>query len=75
MTLKEYLAQTKLKERELAARAGVTQSTINKLKRGALNPTLAILNRIYKATGGKVGSGDFLPSEKAESANCQEEAT
>lgn len=55
MTLREYLLTTGVRQRDLAARLGVTQATVSRLASGAGQPSIELAAAIKDATGGKVG--------------------
>ncbi|WP_216697912.1 helix-turn-helix transcriptional regulator [Methylocystis sp. MJC1] len=60
MKLDAYLRQYGVSEKALAEATGYAQGTINKLRNGKINPTLAVLEAIAKATDGAVMPNDFL---------------
>lgn len=62
MTLDDYITETGTTEAEIAAVAGCSQSTINKVRNGVGNPTFGLLKRISAATGGVFQPGDFTPA-------------
>lgn len=54
MTLSDYLADQSLTDAEFASRVGVSQSTINRAKRGLLDLRVEVALAIETATGGAV---------------------
>ena len=60
MKLDAYLSEKRVTEAELAVRAGCSQSTISKIRRGNANPTVGMLRRICTATDGLVTPDDLL---------------
>ena len=61
MKLDAYIKETNTSEQHLADATGYSQATINRLRRGKLNPTLELLSKISVATNGAVTPNDFLP--------------
>lgn len=66
MTLDQYLKDNHITQASFAASIGADQSTISRLLAGVYNPSLSLLNRIFKATGGNVTPNDFLVVSVAE---------
>lgn len=61
MTLNEYLTKTDMTEDAFAKAARLSQSYVNRLRRGeATRPSTDALERIYEATGGAVTANDIL---------------
>lgn len=58
MNLAQYLADNGITEAEFARQTGLYQSTIHRIKRGAV-PGPATMAAIVKATDGKVQPNDF----------------
>lgn len=54
MTLERYLKRHDLTASAFAKHAGVATSTITRILRGEMSPTLGLAKRIETATGGKV---------------------
>mgnify|MGYP003955260997 FL=1 len=52
MMLNDYLTTNKLTLAEFAARAGVSASTVFRIKDGVVLPSLRTIQRIERATGG-----------------------
>lgn len=52
--LKSYLAQTRMKQSDFAAKAGIAPSYLSDILSGRRNPSLATAGRIASATRGKV---------------------
>ena len=71
MTLIEYLAKEQLSESAFARILGVPNSTVHRwvhvrTKGGApRRPSMALLPRIERVTGGKVAAKDFYPLTEA----------
>ncbi len=60
MTLDEYLIKEGLTETVFAAKAGVSQAQVNRLRKGGVWPKQKLVRRILIVTGGKVTPNDFL---------------
>lgn len=71
MKLDRYLTERKtsegLTEEQFAVLAGLSQSQVNRLRRGRVKPSYEAIEGIIKATGGKVTANDFFPSKGTES--------
>jgi transcriptional regulator with XRE-family HTH domain len=68
MTLDQYLSAKKaggLREEDFAALVGCTQSHVNRLRHGVVEPSIALVHRIRRATDGAVTAEDFDKSEAA----------
>lgn len=65
MTLDDYLIGTKTLETEFAARVGISQAQVNRIRRGKSWPTRDLLVRIREITGGAVTADDFMPAASA----------
>lgn len=59
MTLDQYLTKTGETDAAFAGRAGLSQTQINRLKRGVSSPSFASIKKIAKASGGKVKFADW----------------
>lgn len=59
MTLDQYLAAREIKEADFAAEIGVTQSTVNRLRKGQV-PNKELMATIFVKTGGAVRADDFF---------------
>ncbi len=59
MKLDQYLSQHDIKEAEFAALVHVTQSTINRLRKGQI-PSKELMVAIFEQTGGEVRADDFF---------------
>ena len=53
-TFAQYLADNKIRQEDFAAKIGVKQATISRLKRGVSSPQFDTALKIQKATNGKV---------------------
>ena len=62
MDLATFLTANGTTEQQIAVAVGCSQSTINKIKHGKVNPSLSILRAISAATNGAVTPNDFLPA-------------
>lgn len=72
MTLDEYLKKHELTDEAFATAARLSQSYVNRLRRGdAKRPSADALERIYEATAGAVTANDVLGMA---SAPCTAEA-
>lgn len=64
MTLRQYLFETRVKQREFADRIGVSESLVSRLKSGSRKPTALVARLIEKHTQGKVRAAVLLGLEK-----------
>ena len=62
MKLDQYLSATKMTDAAFAAVVGMSQSQVNRLRRGLSRPSWDAVATIERATEGKVRASDFLPS-------------
>jgi transcriptional regulator with XRE-family HTH domain len=53
-TLKQYITESKMTQRELAVRSDLSPGFINDVLKGRKSPSLSVALRIVSATGGKV---------------------
>jgi len=60
MTLNEYLTESNLKEADFGRLVGLSQSAINRLRRGESWPPADTAAKIRAATDGKVTANDFM---------------
>lgn len=60
MTLQEYMTANGLKIKDVVALTGLTQGFISEIARGRKRPSLAIVDHIAEATGGKVMANDWM---------------
>lgn len=65
MTLADYLKQTKESDAAFAFRAELSQSQVNRLRRGMSRPSWATIDLIAKATSKKVTANDWARVEQA----------
>jgi transcriptional regulator with XRE-family HTH domain len=65
MTLAEYLKHTKESDAAFAFRAELSQSQVNRLRRGQSRPSWATIDQIAKATGKMVTANDWTRAEEA----------
>lgn len=73
MRLNQYLSNRKLTDAAFAALVGMSQSQVNRLRRGLSQPSWDTVAAIEKATAGKVSASDFVPdlsSPKREGAQA-----
>jgi transcriptional regulator with XRE-family HTH domain len=61
MKLDQFISTNSVTEAEIAAKAGCSQSAVNKVRNGVGNPTFDLLRRISEATGGAFQPSDFSP--------------
>lgn len=61
MKLDQYLSTKKMTDAAFAALVGMSQSQVNRLRRGLSQPSWDTAATIEHATGGKVSASDFLP--------------
>lgn len=62
--IKELRKQKKWSQEELAERAGISQSALSAIERGAKQPTVETLNSICNALN--ISLADFFSAEKSE---------
>lgn len=60
MTLREWLTQAKIKDREFAEAVGVSPQAVSGWVRGKFYPDIKNLAQIHAITGGKVLPADFI---------------
>jgi transcriptional regulator with XRE-family HTH domain len=65
MTLAEYLKKTKESDAAFGFRAELSQSQVNRLRRGTSRPSWATIDQIAKATGNAVTANDWANAEQA----------
>ena len=68
MILTEYLTANNLRPSKFAMTMGVPPSTIMRLLKGERSPSLVLLDKIMRATGGAVTPNDFLPAREPQEA-------
>lgn len=68
MTLDQYLTKTGETDAAFAGRAGLSQTQINRLKRGISSPSFETIKKIAKASKGKVKFADWAEQVKVEKA-------
>lgn len=64
MKLSQYLTDTKETDAAFAAKVGLSQSQISRLRRGLSNPSWDVVPVIEKVTKGAVTAADFAPKLK-----------
>jgi transcriptional regulator with XRE-family HTH domain len=62
MKLDQYLSARKLTDAAFAAIVGMSQSQVNRLRRGLSMPSWDAVAAIEQATSGKVSATDFIPA-------------
>lgn len=67
MKLDKYLSAKKLTDAAFASLVGMSQSQVNRLRRGLSQPSWDTVATIERATGGKVSALDFTPVAPATS--------
>lgn len=55
LTLRDYIQSNRVRQKDLAARLGVTQATVSRLVTGAAKPSVELAAAIKRETGGAVG--------------------
>jgi hypothetical protein len=65
MTLAEYLKHTKESDAAFGVRAHLSQSQVNRLRRGNSRPSWTAIDSIARATGDKVTANDWAAAEQA----------
>lgn len=64
MTLDQYIISIGTSEARVAEKAGCSQATISKLRRGIGNPTIGMLMKVSAATSGKVTVDELIAVKK-----------
>jgi transcriptional regulator with XRE-family HTH domain len=65
MNLNQYLDETSETDAAFGARAGLSQSQINRLKRGVSQPSFDAIKKIAAASDGKVAFADWMADSAA----------
>ena len=65
MKLSQYLEAVALTDTAFAAKVGMSQSQISRLRRGLSKPSWDAVAAIERATGGKVKAADFAGPKEA----------
>lgn len=55
LTLRDYIQTNRVRQKDLAARLGVTQATVSRLVTGAAKPSVELAAAIKRETDGAVG--------------------
>lgn len=66
MTLDQYLSEKGETDTSFAARVGISQPQISRLRRGVSRPSWSAIEAITKNTEGKVTANDWQAREAAE---------
>ena len=61
MKLKDYLAKVNMRPTAFAREIGVAPTTVTRWIRGHRHPEMRAVQKIIKATRGRVTANDFLP--------------
>lgn len=61
MKLADYLAHAALTDQAFADKIGMSQSAVNRLRRGETRPDWETASKIAHATDGAVTANDFMP--------------
>jgi transcriptional regulator with XRE-family HTH domain len=64
--LASWRKSNKLSQEEFAVRVGVSRWMINRIETGDRRPSMELVDRIWKATKGKVKANDFAAVETVE---------
>lgn len=67
MKLDAYLTENGITETVFATVIGVHQSSVHRLRKGAIKPDIETLAKIVEATGGVVTLADFMTAPNAPS--------
>lgn len=57
--LSEYLKDNGIRQEDFAARIGVTQATVSRLKAGLLTPSVTVAAGIERETGGAIPAASW----------------
>lgn len=68
MKLDDYLSERKMTEAEFGRLVGLSQSRVNRIRRGEGRPSWDVIPRIVQATKGKVTAADFIDAPQRETA-------
>ncbi len=60
MTLDQYLVANELTEAAFAAKIGVDQSNVHRMRKAGQVPNKALMAKIFEATSGQVRADDFF---------------
>lgn len=63
--LRTYRQKTDISLAKLAEKVGTTRASLSRIECGRQTPSLDLVSRIIKATGGKLKADDFLPRRSA----------
>ena len=61
MTLNEFISERRGLLREIAAKTGLSESSVSRLASGKQSPSLDAMRKIQLATDGAVTAADWLP--------------
>lgn len=59
--LKTYRTANRISAQQLAETVGTTRQTIHRIEAFKVSPSLELVGRIVRATGGEIRADDFLP--------------
>ena len=65
MKLETFLSENKLTDAAFGKLVGLSQSQVNRIKRGVSKPSWDALGAIERATKGAVKAADFMSGEQA----------
>ncbi|QDP62490.1 MAG: hypothetical protein Unbinned5079contig1000_17 [Prokaryotic dsDNA virus sp.] len=60
MKLRHYIRQNKLTQTKFAHKCGLSKATVSRIIAGERQPSLRVMQIIYRATEGKVTPDDFF---------------
>ena len=60
MKLKQYIRQARMTQTQFAKQTGLSLSSVSRIISGERQPSLKVMQIIYRATDGKVRADDFF---------------
>lgn len=63
--LEQYRSEAKLTRDALAKRAGTSRQTIHRIEVGGQTPSLNMIRKLVKASGGELSADDFMGVREA----------
>ena len=60
MKLKQYIRQSRMTQTQFAKQTGLSLSSVSRIINGERQPSLRVMQIIFRATDGKVRADDFF---------------